>query len=63
MYMGVHLRDDRIIDVEEQMQAFKWDIDSETTVFELAAPIHGSKVTFFCLLHEDDGIEDTRYGG
>jgi hypothetical protein len=55
------LRYNGVIDVEEQMQAFQRDIDSQTSVFEFASEIHRSEIASLGLLHQDYAGQDSGY--
>lgn len=60
--MRVDLRHDRKVDVVEQMQRLKWDIDAQRAVFVLAAKFPRFDRAVSILGQEDDGIKDAGNG-
>jgi hypothetical protein len=58
---GHTLRDDRVIDIEEQMQALQGNVNSQTPVLEFAPKVHRSKIPSFGLLHQHDARQDSRH--
>lgn len=59
--MGIHLADNRVVDIELRVQGKCWDISGQTAVFELVTIVVGYQMSRVALLlHQNHWIQNLK---